>query len=137
MHVPKRFWSQEVLTAVYLINRLPSKVLGFKSLLEVLKNRKIDISHLRVFGSTWFIHIQSPHRDKLDPRATKCAFMGYSSTQKGYKCYNLVTKRLVVSRDVKFDETTLYFSRKVDDEGQGESLHDLFPLPSIPLCQDN
>ena len=137
MHVPKKFWSQGVLTAVYLINRLPSKVLDFKSPLEVLKNRNIDISHLRVFGSTCFVHIQSPHRDKLDPRATKCAFMGYSSTQKGYKCYNPVTKRLVVSRDVKFDETTPYFSRKVDDEGHGESLHDLFPLPSIPLCQDN
>ena len=82
MNVPKRFWSQGVMAAVYIINRLPSRVLEFKSPLEVMKGRKIDLSHLRVFGCVCFVHIQSHHRDKLDPRALKCIFLGYSSTQK-------------------------------------------------------
>lgn len=37
MHVPKRFWSQGVMTTSYLINRLPSRVLNFKSPMEILK----------------------------------------------------------------------------------------------------
>ncbi|CAL2265125.1 unnamed protein product [Prunus armeniaca] len=83
MNIPKRFWSQGVLTATYLINHLPSKVLDFRSPLEVMKGRKIDLSHLKVFGCTCFIRIQASHQDKLDPRAIKCMFLGYSSTQKG------------------------------------------------------
>ena len=58
-NVPKKFWSQGVLTAAYLINRLPSKVLNFKSPYEILKGRQIDLSHLRVFGCTCCVHIQA------------------------------------------------------------------------------
>jgi transposase InsO family protein len=35
-NVPKIFWSEGVLTATYLINRLPSVILYFKSPLEIL-----------------------------------------------------------------------------------------------------
>ena len=136
MNVPKKFWSQGVLTATYLINRLPSKVLAFKSPYETLKGRRIDLSHLKVFGSTCFVHNQPFHRDKLDPRATKCVFMGYSSTQKGYKCYNPITRKLMVSRDVRFEETIPYFSKELSDVGQGEFLSDLIPLPSVPHYQE-
>ena len=128
-NVPKKFWSQGVLTAAYLINRLPSKILNFKSLYEVLKDRQINLSHLRVFGCTCFVHIQVPNRDKLDPRAAKCVFLGYSSTQKGYKCYNPTTRKIVVSRDMKFEETMPYFIQPLDYSREGENLLDLFPIP--------
>jgi hypothetical protein len=79
-NVPKRFWSQAIQTAAYIINRLPSSVLNSKSPFEVLRGRKIDINHLRIFGCTCFVHVQSKDRDKFDPRATRCVFLGYSST---------------------------------------------------------
>ena len=41
-NVPKIFWSDAVLTATYLINRLPSSVLNFKSPLEIIFNRKLN-----------------------------------------------------------------------------------------------
>ena len=100
MHVPKMFCSHGVLSAAYLINRLPSRVLQFKSPLEVLQKQPPNLSHLRVFGCTYFVHIQNLHRDKLDPRAAKCVFLGYSSTHKGYKCYHPPSKKLLISRDV-------------------------------------
>ena len=130
MNVPKRFWSQGVLTATYLINRLPSRVLDSKSPYEVMQNKKINLSHLRIFGCTCYAHIQSHHRDKLDPKAIKCVFMGYSSTQKGYKCYNPCSRKLFVSRDVRFDELKPYFNKPSDQNRQGEHLLDFFPLPN-------
>jgi hypothetical protein len=36
MNVPKYLWSEAVLTAVYLINPMPSRILGMKSPLELL-----------------------------------------------------------------------------------------------------
>jgi hypothetical protein len=106
-------------------------VLNFKSPLEVLKGRKVAINHLRTFGCTCFVHIQSKDRDKFDSRAVKCVFLGYSSTQKGYKCYNIKARKLIVSRDVRFDESTSFF-QLADHEPQGEHIDDLFPA-AIPM----
>ncbi|KAM2668187.1 hypothetical protein EV2_019802 [Malus domestica] len=133
MNVPKRFWSQGVMAAVYIINRLPSRVLDFKSPLEVMKGRKIDLSHLRVFGCVCFTHVQPHHRDKLDPRALKCIFLGYSSTQKGYKCYDPQLRKMIVSKDVRFHETNPFFSKSLETTSQGECIFDVFPLPRIGL----
>jgi hypothetical protein len=55
-NVPKIFWSEVILTATYLINRLLSTNLSFKSPLKIFYNRKINLDHLRVFGCTCFVH---------------------------------------------------------------------------------
>jgi len=57
-----------------------------------------------VFGCIAYVHVPNEKRSKLDPKAEKCTFIGYSSKQKTYKCFNLSTQKLQVSRDVMFDE---------------------------------
>lgn len=89
--VPKYLWGEAVLTAAYLINRMPSKVLRFKTPMEVFlenfpNNRLLSTLPLKVFGCTVFVHNNEPNQSKLSPRAKKCVFIGYSPTQKGYKC---------------------------------------------------
>lgn len=80
MNVPKKFWSQALLTATYIINRLLTQVLNAKSPFEVMKGRPINLSHLRTFSCTCYVHIQALHHDKLNLRAAKCVFMGYASS---------------------------------------------------------
>jgi hypothetical protein len=51
---------------------------------------------------------------KLDTQAIKCIFVGYASTQKGYKHWDHIGRRLFVSMDVAFREEEPYYTRKVD-----------------------
>ena len=100
------------MTASYLINRMPTKVLKYKTPLECLKDffpetRLHSDLPIKVFGCTVYVHIPSQFRSKLDPRAVKCVFMGYASKQKGYKCYDPQTKKFHVSMDVSFFENNL------------------------------
>ena len=95
--VPENYWGEAILAATYLINRLPTRILGFKSPLEVLRENFpfLRISNgltPRIFGCICFVHINSGDRSKLYSRALKCVFVGYSSTQKGYKCYQPLMK---------------------------------------------
>ena len=90
-NVPKRFWSEAVLTAVHIINRLPSTVLKNKSPLEILYKQKMNFDHLRVFGCKCFVRIK--RKDKFDYMSTKAIFLGYSSYKKGYKCYDPINKK--------------------------------------------
>ncbi|KAJ8644703.1 hypothetical protein MRB53_006451 [Persea americana] len=57
-----------------------------------------------------YVHLSPQHRTKLEPRALKCVFVGYGSTQKGYKCYHPETRKFYTSMDVIFDESKLHCS---------------------------
>ena len=111
MHVPHYLWSDAILTATYLQNRLPSAPLGNAIPLHRL-HPKADLFSLppRVFGCTAFVHDHTPSLSKLSPRATKGVFVGYSRTQKGYRVYFPETRRYVTSADVTFHEETPFFS---------------------------
>jgi hypothetical protein len=90
-NAPNIYWSEAILTAVYLINQLSGLTLDNRSPLEVLNNRKMSIDHLRIFGCTAFIINKRNH--KFDRNAIKSIFLGYSSQKKGYKCYDPINKK--------------------------------------------
>jgi hypothetical protein len=84
-HVPKSYWGDALRTTTYLINRMPSRILDFKTPLEVLSLPFSTLKGIspKVFGCVCFIHIHGHTRSKLDPRSFKCVFVGYSPTHKG------------------------------------------------------
>lgn len=62
MHVPKYLWGEAVLTASYLINRLPTRVLNYTTPLNCFKKMYLTVHifsdiPLRVFGCTTFVHL--------------------------------------------------------------------------------
>uniref|UniRef100_A0ACD5VA56 Uncharacterized protein n=1 Tax=Avena sativa TaxID=4498 RepID=A0ACD5VA56_AVESA len=101
----RRFWAEAANTACYLINRSPSIPLEKKTPIEVWSGSPADYSQLRVFGCTAYAHVDN---GKLEPRAVKCIFLGYGSGVKAYKLWNPETKRILLSRNVVFNESVMY-----------------------------
>uniref|UniRef100_A0A2N9EWV2 Integrase catalytic domain-containing protein n=1 Tax=Fagus sylvatica TaxID=28930 RepID=A0A2N9EWV2_FAGSY len=111
MHVPKHFWGDAVLTACCLINRMPSVFLNNKSPFPLLyPDCAPFLLTPRLFGCVAFVHVLDHGRDKLSPQARKCIFLGYSRTQKGYRCFSPESRQYFVSADVTFFESTPFFS---------------------------
>ena len=81
MHVPPQYWSDAVSIVVHLLNRLPSKVLNFKTPLQVLASHLSLPTTLmfppKVFGCVTYVHPHKNQRTKLDPCARRCLFLGY------------------------------------------------------------
>ncbi|XP_073263046.1 uncharacterized protein [Populus alba] len=103
-NLPKVFWAEAASTAVFLQNRLPTKLLTEKTPFEVWYNYKPSLSFLKVFGSTCFVHIPQIKRDKLDKKAMQGIFVGYSTISKAYKVYLPQTLKITITRDVQFHE---------------------------------
>ena len=88
-HVPFCFLRDVVLAACYLINRMPSSILGNQSPHSVLFPHEPSYSlPLHVFGSTCFVHNLAPDLDKPSARSIKCVFLGYTRSQKSYCCFS-------------------------------------------------
>ena len=126
MNIPRFYWGEAVKSAVYLINRTPSQVIDFQTPQQKLQSL-LSIPHLpnlepRVFGCTVYVHIPKILRNKLDPCAKRCVFVGYSKFQKGYRCYDPQTQKLHVTLDASFRELEPYYSGGVSKNSlQGES----------------
>lgn len=127
--LPNYFWGEAILHATHLINKLPTPVLNWKSPHEMLFDSKPDLSHLKVFGCLAFAKNVSPHKQKLDPRATKCIYLGLSNHKKGFKVFDLQTKQLFSSRDVVFYEDVYPFSTSTISS---LPLPSTSPQPSLP-----
>lgn len=71
MNVPKSFWGDDVMSACYLINRIPTRVFHDLCPYEVLNKTKLSIDHLRVFGCMLFVLIPGEQRNKLEAKSTE------------------------------------------------------------------
>ena len=110
--MPQYYWAEAVHTAVYIMNRTPTAAVHDVTPEEKFTGLKADVSHFKVFGCIAYVHIPDELRTKLDPKAEKCIFIGYSLEQKGYRCYNPVTREIKVSRDVVFDELSSWYGEQ-------------------------
>jgi len=65
---------------------------------------KPEVSHLRIFGCPAYIHLPEEKRTKMEPSNMKGVFMGYIETSKAYRIFVQALWRIMVSRDVRFEE---------------------------------
>ena len=98
------FWAEAIHTAAYILNRSPTSALDHQTPFEAWNGWKPKVTHFKIFGCIAYVHVPSQKKQKLDDNSVKCIFVGYSSETKGYRFFNPLTKQLIVSRDVVFDE---------------------------------
>ena len=103
--LPLSYWPYAFQTAVYLINRQPTTLLHHISPFESLFNQSPNYLKLKKFGCLCFPLTWPYNTHKLQPKACPCVFLGYSQTQSAYRCMDLKTKRIYLSRHVLFHET--------------------------------
>lgn len=95
------FWAEAVTMANYVQNRLPAKGID-KTPFEMWNGSKPNISHFMMFGARCFVHVPHQKRRKLDPTGMAGKLVGYDESSKAYRIYVPSTRKVIISRDVKF-----------------------------------
>lgn len=124
--LPKEYWAEAANTAVFLLNRLPTKAVHGKTPFEAWYSYKPSLQNLKVFGCLCFTYVPQVKRDKLDKKANPGIFVGYSTISKAYRVFQPHTKKLLISRDVHFMENEKWSWDNAEKKQSAD------PLP----CQD-
>lgn len=107
-----------ILVVVYLINKMPLKIIIFHSPLEALKGKNEYTIPPKVFECAFFVHTRNS--GKLDPRTQKC-----------FKCYHPASSRSFVSMYVTSREFEPYFSITLSPLHEESSKEEKVILPSF------
>ncbi|KAG8503582.1 hypothetical protein CXB51_001580 [Gossypium anomalum] len=85
---------------------------------EVWSGNPANYSDLKIFRCPAYAHVDN---EKLEPRSIKCVFLGYKAGAKGYKLWCPENKKVVISRDVVFDETAMLPDLSLKDSSNKEN----------------
>jgi hypothetical protein len=102
--LPGMFWGKAMNTAVFILNRSPTRSLDGKTPYEAWQGERPAVSFFRTFGCIAHVKNRKPHLKKLEDRSTSMIFVAYEAGSKAYRVYNPVDGRVGVTRDVVFDE---------------------------------
>ncbi|KAL3690152.1 hypothetical protein R1sor_016461 [Riccia sorocarpa] len=103
-NTPKSLWGEAVTTAIYLVNVTPTRANSGVPPYTKFFGRRPDLSHLRIFGCTAYMHVPSNERTKLDSKTRSGMVVGYDTHSKAYRVYDPEIKKVRICRDVHFDE---------------------------------
>ena len=115
--LPKSLWSEAVFAAAYIRNRCPTA--GKASTpFEMVFGEKPKLSHLRVYGCrAIYTNLHHPKGSKFFPRGKSGFLVGYDRHSKAYRIWSPSEHRVIISRDVKFDELTFCGSASLEKPG--------------------
>ena len=117
------FWAEAVATTTYLRNRMVSTVLkNGKTPFQLWYGKKPDLKHLRVFGCVAYIHVPDIERRKLDKKAKKLRFIGYTETAGNYRVWDETKHKCYIRHDVIFNELDFDFNKMGDTSQQEQEL---------------
>ena len=114
-NLPLEFWNDCILTATYIVNRIPTPLLHNKTPYEAIFKTNPIYHHVQVFGCLCFATTISQESKKFDSRARRCVFLGYLFRVKDYKLVDLETNEILLSRDITFHEQIFPFKSPVSE----------------------
>ena len=114
-----------------MINRGHSVPLGGGLLEEAWTGNEVNLTYLRIFGCTSYVHINSVDGTKLDAKSLKCTFIGYGVNDFGYRFWDAKNRKIIRSKDVIFNESVMYKDMIKQQRGNGEKT-EYVELEEIP-----
>jgi hypothetical protein len=125
--IPLKLWAEAINYSVYVLNRTLSNTKSVTPF-EHWYGVQPDISNLRVFGSVCYFLVADDLRQKLDPKATKGAYVGESEEQKASRVFVETTGWTHITRHVRVYENIPYWSPVIEP---ASSVADPPPSPLI------
>ena len=133
--LPESLWGEALKTAVYILNRVPSKSIA-KTPYELWTRKKPSIRHLHVWGCP--SQARAPYRPnekKLDERTVSYYFAGYVKCSRGFKFYNPSIKSFYETGNARFFEDVEFGGednvRSVVFEEEQENNQDQVLIPDV------
>nr|GEY39794.1 zinc finger, CCHC-type [Tanacetum cinerariifolium] len=105
----QRFWGEAMLTACYLLNRVPNKM-NRNTPYKLWTKKKPNLNYLKVWGCRAAVRLPDPKLKTLGERGIECIFVGYAEHSKAFRFYVIETNysvainSIIESRDAIFDE---------------------------------
>jgi hypothetical protein len=99
---------------------------------EKYSGTKPSVNHLKKIGPLAYLHVPKENRKKLDSKTQPCLFVGYDDQSKVYRLFDPFRRKIVLSRDVLFDENRIGFHHLKRDNGIYE---DPFPMIAAPRIE--
>ncbi|GJV00991.1 zinc finger, CCHC-type containing protein [Tanacetum coccineum] len=103
------FWGEAMLTACYLLNRIPNKR-NKTTPYELWYKKRPNLSYLRVYGCRAIVRLPDPKRKTLGEKGIDCIFVGYAEHFNAYRFYvikpndSVSINSIIESRDAIFEE---------------------------------
>jgi len=114
--MPKLFWPKAVRWGLHILNRSLTVAVKGMTPKECWSGEKPNVKYFRVFGCIANVHIPDRKRAKLDEKSHGCVFLGVSDESKAYRLYDPAAKRVIISRDVVFEENESWNWMQSTDE---------------------
>ena len=102
--LPKSLWGEAVNTACHTLNRVYFRPDSKKTPYELWRGKKPVVKYFRIFGSDCYILRDRENLENFDAKSDKGFFLGYSSTSRAYRVYNLRTKTVMESSNVVIND---------------------------------
>nr|GFA16808.1 retrovirus-related Pol polyprotein from transposon TNT 1-94 [Tanacetum cinerariifolium] len=124
---PLFLWAEAIATACFTQNRSIIHRRFNKTPYELINGRKPDISFLHVFGALCYPKNDCEDIGKLGAKGDIGFFIGYSADSCAYKIHNRMTKKIMETMNVSFDElSAMAFEQRSSKPGLQSELDLLF-----------
>ncbi|KAK0595647.1 hypothetical protein LWI29_008688 [Acer saccharum] len=129
--VPRNLWAEAVNTACYVSNRVFKRPGTKQTSYELWKGKKPNVSYFHTFGSKCYILNDRDHLGKFDAKSDVGLFLGYAINSRAYRVFNLTTKTIMESINVKIDDLSML--NLCDGNGVNESKENMLNDTNTPI----
>ena len=133
---------------IYIMEEFPSgqgcirAIDALQVRLQAWSGKQPRVDYMRTFGCIAFAKVPDFQRTKLEPKATKCLFLGYCEGTKTYRLMSVETKKILRSRDVTFLQDSTLQGASVDgpsgrNEDNGVIMDQSTKTPIVVLSHED